>query len=439
MKSIDLLIKPRWVIPIVPKGYLDNHAIAIDNGLIIELLPWAESTSKYNPGEVVALDDHVVMPGLVNAHTHAGMTLFRGIADDLPLDIWLQEHIWPAENRWVSKEFVRAGTDLAIAEMLLSGTTCFNDMYFFPDVVADSVDRSGIRGSICQITLDFPTVWAKEGDEYLEKGLALHRATQDHPRITTTLAPHAPYTVSDALFEKTLRQAVELDLPIHLHLHETAREVEESIKIHGIRPIERMERLGIINQRLIAIHMTQLTRGEIDLFSEREAHIVHCAESNLKLASGFCPVNQLIESNVSIALGTDSTASNNDLDMIGEIKTAALLAKGVSSSPSALPAEEALEAATLGGASALGLDHRIGSIERGKAADLIALNLSSPSTQPLYNPLSQVVYSATRSDVSDLWVSGEQLLENHRLTTLEEDKVLQDANQWGKKITKSSL
>ncbi len=435
LKAIDTLIHARWIIPIEPHDtVLEDHAIAVHEGRIVELLPSNEANDKYSAEAVHQLTDHALIPGLVNAHTHAAMSLFRGLADDLPLMDWLQHHIWPAESRWINAEFVADGSRLAIAEMLRGGTTCFNDMYFFPDETARVADHAGIRAVVGLIVIDIPTVWAANADEYLHKGIEVHDQFRHHPLITTAFAPHAPYTVSDEPLQRIVTFAEELDIPIHMHLHETAHEVQEAEANSGQRPLARLEQLELVSPRFMAVHMTQLADEEIEHFAISGAHVVHCPESNMKLASGFCPLQQLLDAGVNVALGTDGAASNNDLDMFSEMRSAALLGKVVARNASAISAAQALHIATLGGAKALGLDAQIGSLEIGKAADITAVDLSALETQPLYHPISQLVYAAGREQVSDVWVAGQHLLENRVLTTLDQQAILNKARQWGEKI-----
>lgn len=431
MLSIDSLIEAPWIIPVEPDHTIFNdHALAIHDGRILEILPQWEANSKYVAQSHHTLDKHILVPGFVNSHTHAAMALFRGLADDLPLMDWLENHIWPAEGKWVDPEFVQDGTQLAIAEMLRSGTTCFNDMYFCPDVTARVVERTGIRATVGLILIDFPTVWANDADEYIHKGIAVHDHYRNHPLINTAFAPHAPYTVSDIPLQKIVTFAEELDLPIHMHVHETAFEVQQN----NMRPIERLKRLGVVSPRLMAVHMTQLTDSEIEQLATLGAQVVHCPESNLKLASGFCPVQKLTQAGICVAIGTDGAASNNDLDMLGETRTAALLAKAVANDATAIPAATALRMATLNGAKALGLDHIIGSLEPGKAADIAAIEMQEIASIPIFNPLSQLIYTAGRHQVTDVWVAGKQLLRDTILTTLDQQAVLDKARAWGEKI-----
>ena len=438
--NIDTLINARWVIPVDTannkpgNNILEYHSLAINDGKIVAILPTEKAQKKYTPFDEHHLKNHAVLPGLINCHTHAAMTLFRGLADDLPLMEWLNDHIWPAEQQWIGPEFINDGTRHAIAEMIRGGTTCFNDMYFFPDQVAEVAVETGIRAVVGLIMIDFPTAWAKDADEYLVKGEQVHDKYRHNTHIHTAFAPHAPYTVSDAPLKRISVLAEELDIPIHMHIHETADEINQSEKLHGKRCIQRLHELGLLSPRLMAVHMTQLTDEEIALLSAEGVHVVHCPESNLKLASGFCPVSELLQRGINVSLGTDGAASNNDLDMFGEMQTAALLAKGITGKSSALPAHEALEMATINGARALGIDHITGSLTKGKAADVIAINLATIESQPLYDPVSHIIYAANRNQVSDVWVAGKQLLKNRELTSIDENFVLSKTCDWQDKI-----
>ena len=436
MKTTETLIHARWVIPVEPDGVvLEYHSIAIDEGRLSAILPSSEARRSYQAQLTLELDRHALIPGLVNTHTHAAMTLLRGIADDLQLMDWLQQHIWPAEQKWISEQFVHDGTQLAVAEMLRSGTTCFNDMYFFPEVTARVAANSGMRASVGMILLDFPTAYAEGPERYFAKGLALYEEYRHHPLIRCAFAPHAPYTVSDPPLKKVQILADELDLPVHIHLHETASEIETSLKTCGKRPLQRLQQLGLLSPALLGVHMTQLEPAEIQQIGESGTSVVHCPESNLKLASGFCPVQRLIDAGINVALGTDGAASNNDLDMLGEMKTAALLAKAVHGDASALPARSVLRMATLNGARALGLADETGSLEVGKWADITAVDLETLETSPLYNPVSQLVYAASREQVTDVWVAGQHVLKERELTHLESRKLIHRALDWQERIT----
>jgi len=433
--EIDLLINARWIIPVVPEAVaLENHSVAIADKRIHAILPSSDARERFPAARVVDLDQHVLIPGLINAHGHAAMSLFRGIADDIPLKNWLEEHIWPLEGRFVSEEFVYQGAELAVAEMLRGGTTCFADMYFFPDAVARVATSAHIRVQLTSPVLDFPTVWAQNPEEYIFKATELHDDYRNSELVHTAFGPHAPYTVSDAPLNKISTLAEELDLPIHMHIHETLAEVEEAVQKTGKRPLQRLAELGLLSPRMVCVHATQLEDDEIELIHTTGAHVVHCPESNLKLASGFCPVDKLLQAGVNVALGTDGCACNNDLDMFSEMKTAALLAKGVARDASALPAHQALQMATINSARALGLDDSIGSIEPGKFADLTAIRLDTLNALPLYNPFSHLVYSTQASQVSDVWVGGKAVLQKGQLTTMEYRAVQDTGLHWQQKI-----
>ena len=434
-ESCDLLIEAGFVVPVEPHAVvLEDHAVAVRGGVIVAVLPRAEARARFAARETVSRPDAALMPGLVNAHTHNPMTLLRGVADDLPLMVWLQQHIWPVEAAVIGPEFVADGTTLAIAEMLRGGTTCANENYFFPDVQAAVYKQHGFRALVGAPVIDFPTAWAKSDDEYFDRAGELHDQWRDDPLIGTAFAPHAPYTVSDANFERVRMLADQLDIPVHLHTHETAQEIADSIRQHGQRPLARLDRLGLVNDRLIAVHMTQLTEGEIHLCAERGVSVVHCPESNLKLASGFCPACALQRAGVNLAIGTDGCASNNDLDMFSENRTAAILAKAVADDATALDAATTLRAATLGGARALGFGERIGSIEVGKQADLVCVDLSALETQPLHHVLSQLIYATGRHQVSDVWIAGKPRLRQRELVDMDMAGLLANARQWRDRI-----
>ncbi|QNH12476.1 TRZ/ATZ family hydrolase [Xanthomonas sp. SI] len=434
-ESCDLLIEAGYVVPIEPHAVvLEDHAVAVRGSEIVAVLPIAEARARFSAARTVSRPDAALLPGLVNAHTHNPMTLLRGIADDLPLMVWLQQHIWPVETAVIGPEFVADGTALAIAEMLRGGTTCANENYFFSDVQAAVYKQHGFRARVGTVIIDFPTAWAKTSDEYFERACEVHDQWRDDPLIGIAFAPHAPYTVNDANFERVRMLSDQLDVPVHLHTHETAQEIADSLKQYGQRPLARLDRLGLVNDRLIAVHMTQLTDAEIHLCAERGVSVVHCPESNLKLASGFCPACALQRAGVNLAIGTDGCASNNDLDMFSENRTAAILAKAVANDATALDAATTLRAATLGGARALGFGEKIGSIEVGKQADLICVDLSALETQPLHNVLSQLVYAAGRQQVSDVWIAGQRKLDQRVLVDMDTDALVANARQWRERI-----
>ncbi|WP_295478905.1 TRZ/ATZ family hydrolase [uncultured Pseudomonas sp.] len=431
---LDLLLLPQWLVPVEPAGVvLRDHGIGIRDGRIAWIGPRSEA-SRLVSQVVRELPGMLLAPGLINAHGHAAMTLFRGLADDLPLMTWLQEHIWPAEGRWVDEAFVRDGTDLAIAEQLKGGITCFSDMYFYPKVAAERVHNSGMRAQICVPVLDFPVPGARNVDEALHVGIELFNDLAHHPRIQVAFGPHAPYTVNDENLERVRVIADELDAPIHMHIHETAGEVEQAVQQQGQRPLARLQRLGLLGPRLQAVHMTQISDDDLALLVESNTSVIHCPESNLKLASGFCPVERLWQAGVNVAVGTDGAASNNDLDLLGETRTAALLAKAVAGSAGALDAHRALRMATLNGARALGIQQDTGSLEIGKAADMVAFDLSGLAVQPVYDPVSQLIYACGRDCVRHVWVAGKPLLDDGRLTRLDEQALRDTAMAWGRRI-----
>ncbi len=436
MKNTYQIIQPKWLATVNSEfQVLTDHVVILENERIAAIKPQADlDISQYPGAEVVELPGHVLMPGLVNAHTHASMSLFRGLGSDVPLMEWLQNHIWPAESQWVSGEFVGDGLELACAEMIRSGTTCINDMYFFSEVVAEKSQEIGMRSVIGLIVLDFPTVWAQNADEYINKGIGLYEQIKELPLVTATLAPHAPYTVSDGPLEKIAMYSNELELPVHMHVHETAFEVQQSLEQFGKRPLERLDGLNLVNSNLLAVHMTQLNEFEIERIAEAGVSVAHCPESNLKLSSGTCPVASLLERGVNVSIGTDGAASNDDLDMLTEMRTASLLAKVSSGDASSSNVRQSIEMATINGARAIGLDDKIGSIETGKLADLIAIDLYDLTTQPVYDPLAQVVYAANSRQVSDVWINGVKKLSDFELTDLDVSAIRARAESWAEKI-----
>lgn len=433
--NVDSLIFAKWIIPVdAGDRVCIDHALVIHEGMILDLLPARQAADKYNGLETHRLQNHVLIPGLINTHTHAAMSLFKGLADDLPLMEWLNNHIWPAETRWVDPGFVEDGTRLAVAEMIRGGITCFNDMYFFPDKTAEVAIEAGIRASIGLIVIDFPTAWAKDTQDYFDKGEQVHDKFRHNPLIHTAFAPHAPYTVSDQPLAKIAMLAEELDIPIHMHIHENETEVNQGLEQHGITPLQRLHELGLLSQRLLAVHMTQLDQAAIDLIARYNVNVIHCPESNLKLANGFCPVHELQLAGINVALGTDGSASNNDLDMIGEMRTAAFIGKGISGNSQALPAIEVLKMATINAARALDIDKITGSLTPGKQADIAAIDLGWLETQPVYDPVSQIVYAANRNQITDVWVAGRQLLKNRELLTIDEQQLKARTLEWGDRI-----
>ena len=434
MQTVDLRVDGGWIVPIEPAGALRDHALVVDARRIVALVPAAVADRQFDARERLAFPHHVLLPGLVNAHTHAAMTLFRGIADDVPLQVWLEEHIWPREGTFASPEFVYDGARLAAAEMLKGGVTCCNDMYYFPDASARAFLDVGMRAMLGLPVLDFPTPYAADADGYLQQGLAIRDALKHEPRLAFSLSPHAPYTVGDATWEKIVVYARQLDLPIQTHLAETAHEIAEGRARHGQAPLDRLHALGATGPGFIAIHAVHLGAGDIELLATQGCHVVHCPISNMKLGSGIAPVSALLARGVNVALGTDGAASNNRLDLFGEMRVAALLAKVATGDPAVLPAAQALHAATLAGARALGLDRDIGSLVPGKQADIVAVDLSPLDTTPCYDPVSHLVHAVGREAVTDVWVAGRRVVSGRTLTTTDEASIVARARLWQERL-----
>ncbi len=435
MEKADQIIHAKWIITCEDRNrVLENHALVIKDGKILAILPSKNTAELYQAASEQHFSTHTIIPGLINSHTHIAMNLFRGLADDLELMDWLNNHIWPAEGKWVSHDLVYDGSLLAMAEMLRGGITCFNDMYFFLDATAEAAERAGMRAHIGLTVIDVPTAWAKTPDEYFAKGLEFYQRYKNHPRITPTMAPHSTYTVSIENLIKVKELADQHQLKINIHLQEAPSEVEQSIKLYQKRPLQRIQEIGMVTDKLIAVHMTQINADDFALLEQSKASIVHCPESNMKLVSGSCPVEQLLQRGINVALGTDGAASNNDLDMFGEMRSAAFLGKMTANDPKAVSAETVLKMATINGAKALGIDHLTGSLVPGKAADFIALDLEQIETQPLYHPVSQVVYAASRHQVTDVWVAGQQLLKERQLVNVDEGEIIAKAKEWRDKI-----
>ncbi|GAC1033713.1 TRZ/ATZ family hydrolase [Pseudomonas sp. No.21] len=431
---LDLLLLPTWIVPVEPAGVvLRDHALGVRDGRIA-LIAKREEALRWPAAEVRELPGMLLAPGLVNAHGHAAMSLFRGMADDLPLMTWLEQHIWPAEAKWVDEAFVRDGTELAIAEQIKGGITTFSEMYFYPAIASEAVHGCGVKAQITIPVIDFPIPGALDAAEAIRHGLELFSDLKHHPRIKVAFGPHAPYTVSDDKLENIRMLAEELDAGIHMHVQETAFEVQQSLEQRGERPMARLARLGLLGPRFQAVHMTQISDDDLALLVESNTSVIHCPESNLKLASGFCPVERLWLAGVNVAVGTDGAASNNDLDLLGETRTAAMLAKAVAGSATALDAHRALRMATLNGARALGMEQDTGSLEIGKAADMVAFDLTGLAQQPVYDPVSQLIYATGRDRVRHVWVDGKALLDAGRLTRQDEDRLIATAQAWGERI-----
>jgi len=434
-QAVDLLIYARWLLPVLPSGVIwEHYGLAIDQGRILAVLPAREVEERFVGRETEVLERHVLMPGLVNLHCHAAMSLMRGIADDLPLMAWLTEHIWPAEAQHVSPRFVYEGTLLACAQMLRGGTTCFNDMYFFPEAAAEAADALGMRAALGLTVLEFPGAYAKDADEYLAKGLAAYKALKGRPRLSFCLAPHAPYSVSNRSFERVGVLAKELQWPLHIHVHETRDEIAQSLKEHGVRPLERLRRLGLLGPKLMAVHAVHLEMQEVAQLAACGASVAHCPTSNLKHGSGIAPLASLLEAGVNVGLGSDGAASNSRFDLFEEMRLAALLAKGSTEEAGVVDAHRALAMATLGGARALGLENEIGSLEAGKAADMCAVDFGALHLSPCYNPVSHLVYAASGDDVSHVWVDGQARLKNRVLMGYNMDTFQALAASWREEI-----
>ena len=431
----DLLLLPQWVVPVESEGTLADHAVAVQDGRILDVLPAGAAQARYAAAQTIALPGQALIPGLVNLHGHAAMSLMRGFADDLPLMAWLNGRIWPAEKKHASDAFVRDGTLLAAAEMLAGGITCCNDMYFFPQAAGEAFLQAGMRATLGILVLELPSAYASDADDYLARGLAMRDALKEEPLLGFAFAPHAPYTIADATFGRINTLAEQLGLPLHTHIHETADEIQSSLKQYGVRPLERLARLGLLGPNFIGVHAVHVNDAEIDLLAQHGCHVAHCPTSNLKLASGIAPVAKFAAAGINLGLGTDGAASNNRLDLFAEMRLAALLAKGASNDAAALPAAAALKMATLDAARALNLDDRIGSIVPGKRADLVAVDLHALSSQPVFDPVSHLVYVAGREDVTHVWVDGKLKLDDRRLVGLDTDDLTARAAYWRTKLT----
>ncbi|HCW91742.1 MAG TPA: TRZ/ATZ family hydrolase [Marinobacter sp.] len=435
--AADLRINPRWIIPVQPAGaVLEDHAVLIQGDRIAAVVSNQEADERYRAKETINLPDHVVLPGLINMHGHAAMSLFRGMADDLPLMTWLNDHIWPAEGQFVDAAFIATGTQLAMAEMLRTGTTTFSDMYFFPEIAAQVAHDAGMRAQICFPLLDFPTIWGSGPDEYFDKGRAIIEQWRDDSRIMPAIGPHAPYTVSNGPLATARTLADETGAKIQIHLHETAFEVTEALRQNNQRPVQRLASLGLLGPDTQCVHMTQIDESDIRALTRSGAHIVHCPESNLKLASGLCPVQQLTDAGINVTLGTDGAASNNDHDMFGEMNTAAMIGKVVADDAAAVSAHQTIAMATLNGARALGREDELGSLEAGKLADLIAVDLGDPFLQPVYDPASHLVYSNHGRQVTHSWIGGIPQVQNGQLTRIDVPDLMLRVREWSAKISR---
>jgi 5-methylthioadenosine/S-adenosylhomocysteine deaminase len=431
----DSIIEAGWVLPIAPVNTARaGCSVAINDGLIVAVGTHTEVAEAWTADEHLTLPEHILLPGLVNAHGHLAMTLFRGLADDLPLDQWLNDHIWPLESRWVDPEFVRDGAMLALLEMLTTGTTCCSDMYFYPEITAEAARDAGIRAQIAFPIVRFANAWSQDANEAFHKGLALHDAYRDQPLINIAFGPHAPNSVARDDLIRALTLADELEAPIQIHLHEDAGEVRDARERLGMSHIEWLSELGLLIPRLQAVHMTQVTDAERDLVADAGVSVVHCPHSNLKLGSGHCDVSALLAAGIRVGLGTDGAASNNGLDMFSEMRAAALVAKAVTGDITAAAAFATLRMATLGGAEAMRIDDQIGSLEPGKSADLIAVDTACPAMTPLHQPESQLIYTAAGAQVSHVWVAGKPVVTDGSPVTLDAVAVLGNAKRWQERL-----
>ena len=437
-KNASIIISASWIFTSNSEGQLlSDYSIVIENDKIIDLVPQDKVFDEYEANDTYQLTDYILIPGLINTHTHAAMSLFKGFADDLPLQDWLNDYIWPAEKEFINSSFVKDGSILALSEMIKSGVTTFNDMYFFPDATAEAVKELGVRSNIGLVVLDFPTNYATDPEDYLLKGFEFRDKWRNEELITTSIAPHAPYSVSDEAFTLINTYSEELSINIHTHLHETQWEIEDSIEKYGITPVQRLNNLGIIGPSLMAVHCVHLNDQDMATLAKNKASIVHNPSSNMKLGSGIADIAKMLKQNLNISLGTDSSASNNRLDIMEEMRLAALLIKGSTKSPESFSANEAIKMATINGAKALGLESIIGSIEKNKKADLVAIDLNSIENQPIYNPLTTLVYSSSRSDVSYVWIDGEIKLKDKKLVKIDEERIIQLAKKWQRKLKKT--
>ena len=434
------VLLPRLLVPVRPRlQVLEQMAVVIKGERICAVVPRAEALEKYDAGTCIELPEHVLVPGFINMHTHSAMSLFRGYADDLNLQVWLNNHIWPAEKAFLSPGFVHDGAKLAIAEMLRGGTTCFNDLYFFPEVTAATAVESGMRACIGLPVIDVPTIWAANENDYIEKGLEVSASWKGEDLISTAFAPHAPYSVGDGALERIAKLSEKLDMRVHMHVLESGWEISESLQQHGKPTLQRLHDNGLLNKRLLAVHMTQLNEADMEVVCTNSVNVIHCPESNLKLGSGICPVARLLDLDVNLALGTDGAASNNNLDLLEESRTAALLAKGVAADPCVLNAFQTLEMLTINAATALGQQDRLGSIEVGKLADLSAIRLDVLQTTPMYDVVSHLVYAASSQQVSHVWVGGRMLLKDRQFLTMDTDDIMDRANHWARRIATGAV
>src|SRR6266404_1054059 len=435
---VDLIVRGGTVVTMDgARRVIENGGVAIKNGRIVAVDNMAAIDRNYAAREVVNAAGKVVIPGLINGHTHVPMTLFRGLADDLDLQEWLTKYIFPAEARNVNEEFVRVGTRLGLAEMIRSGTTTYCDMYYFEDAIADETFKAGMRGVLGETVIDFPVADNKTNEQamaYVEKFVSRWKG---NALIVPAIAPHAPYTVSEDHLRAIRAFSDRTGAPIVTHISETKREVDDSIKAKGARPVDYLNRIGFLSNRVIAAHMVWPSAEELGVLKEIGVGIVHNPQSNMKLASGVAPVPEMLKDDLPVGLGTDGAASNNDLNVWEEMDTAAKLHKLISKDPKVVSAEEAFEMATIRGARALHLEKEIGSIEKGKRADLVIVDLDDLNQTPYYNIYSDLVYAAKAGDVRTVIIEGRVVMRDRRLLTLNEETIKADARRYRERIIQS--
>jgi len=435
LQEVDLLVVGGIVLTADQDWNIyDPGAVAVDGGAIVGLGACGEVERAYRGRERIDASGRLVMPGLINAHTHAPMTLFRGIADDLPLETWLHDYIWPAEAKWLSPDFVRLGTQLAAAEMIRSGTVLFCDMYFFEDDIAEVCKEAGLRVVVGGALVDFPNANYKTPEEGIKCAEELLCKWNNDSLVVPSIQPHSPYAASSELMQQGKALADQYDAPYLLHVSETQSEVRESIEKYGRTPVGRLADLGVLGPTTVAIHGVHLTDEDIELLAQYDAGVVHCPESQLKLASGLTPVPKLLEAGVKVGLGTDGAASNNDLDMFGEMATAARVHKMIAGDPTVVNARQALGMATLEAARVLGLEDRLGSLEVGKQGDMLVLDLDAPHLVPMYNVTSHLVYAAHSSDVRTVIIDGRVVMRDRELLTLDESDIFARAREMARQI-----
>jgi 5-methylthioadenosine/S-adenosylhomocysteine deaminase len=438
MTRVDLLVLNGTLVTMdKDRRVIQDAGIAVERGRVVAVGSSAEITRMYSAPERIDAAGKLIIPGLINGHTHVPMTLFRGLADDLDLQEWLTKYIFPAEAKNVTEEFVRAGTRLGLAEMIRGGTTTYCDMYYFEDAIADETAKAGVRGVLGETVIDFPVADNKTNAEAMAYVERFIRKWQGNELIVPAVAPHAPYTVSEEHLKAIRAFSDRTGSPIVIHVSETKKEVDDSLKAKGASPVDYLSRIGFLNERVIAAHMVWPTAGELAILKRAGVGVVHNPQSNMKLASGVAPVPKMIADGLRVGLGTDGAASNNDLSMWEEMDTAAKLHKLISGDPKVMSAEQAFELATIGGARALHLEKEIGSIEQGKRADFVLVNRDALNQIPLYNIYSDLVYATKASDVETVIINGKVVMRDRRLLTLDEAAIKEGARVFREKIIKS--